>query len=105
MSMRENTTVSLSSAFDRGLVGWKDVIMATISRGASDEFVERIKAALDEYERQHAGATAELYRQNTASIRIRIVDKRFAKMSKSQRHDEVWDFIAAHVDNDTLQEV
>jgi len=68
--------------------------MATIVRGKNDEYVK-----------EHPGAKAELYRQNTASIRIRIADQRFAKMSKGKRHDLAWDFLAARLDEDTMQEI
>jgi stress-induced morphogen len=79
--------------------------MATITRGASDAYVLRIKDALEEYERLHPGAAASLYRQNSASIRIRIIDERFARVSKGDRHDQVWDFLANQLDEDTLQEI
>lgn len=79
--------------------------MATVVRGKSDAYVRAFKRALIEYEKAHVGAQAELYRQNTASIRIRIIDKRFAKMSKTERHSEVWDFLSERLDDDTLQEL
>ena len=79
--------------------------MATITRGTVDEYVERIKSALDAYEVQYPGAVATLYRQDPASIRIRIVDARFKGMSKGDRHDQVWDFLAARLDDDTIEEL
>lgn len=79
--------------------------MATIIRGIDDEYVKKLKDVLDEYEREHPGAVATLYRQNTASVRIRIVDSLFAKMSLGDRHDMVWDFLTARVDEDTMQEI
>jgi stress-induced morphogen len=80
--------------------------MATIVRGPHrDKYVQAIKERLDEYERAHPGSVAELYRQNTASIRIRILDDHFAGMSAGERHDMVWDFLAAALDDDTLQEI
>ena len=79
--------------------------MATVSRGKTDAFVRRIKRVLDEYEREHPGSAAELYRHEPASIRIRVVDERFAKMPKHDRHDELWNFISARLDDDTIQEI
>jgi stress-induced morphogen len=79
--------------------------MATIVRGNTDEYQQRIKAALDEYENLNPGSVAELYRQNLGSIRIRIVDSKFRGMSKVDRHDLVLNFLAARLDNDTMEEI
>jgi len=79
--------------------------MATVTRGLPDDVVMRVKAVLDEYESRYPGATAELYRQNPASIRIKIVDDRFAGRPKGQRHDEVWDFLAARLNEDDMQDI
>jgi stress-induced morphogen len=79
--------------------------MATVLRGVQDEIVNHVKSTLDEYERQFAGSEASLYRQNPASIRIRIVDDRFGGRSKGERHDEVWDFIASRLDQDEMQDI
>jgi len=80
--------------------------MAEIIRDQqNDAPVQKIKKALDEYEAQHTGAEAALYRQNTASIRVRVIDRLFEGMTKSRRHDMVWEFLAARVDADTLAEV
>ena len=79
--------------------------MATIIRGPKDKAVKTLKTVLDEYERVHPGAVAQLYRQNTASVRIRIVDSRFVSMSAGDRHDEVWNFLSDRLDDDTIQEI
>ena len=79
--------------------------MAAIVRGKHDKFVRDLKEALDAYEAQHAGAIAALYRQNNASIRVRVIDRRFKGMPKSRRHGDVWKFLAARVPEDTLSEV
>ena len=79
--------------------------MATVTRGETDEYVGRIKTALDEYERTHPGAVASLYRLESAVIRIRIVDAAFVSESAGDRHDRVWQFLTDHVDEDTLQEI
>lgn len=79
--------------------------MANIARGSADAEVEALKDALDAYEREHLGAEASLYRHNPASIRIRVVDRRFEGMTKSRRHADVWDFLAAKVPDDTLADI
>ena len=79
--------------------------MATIVRGDSDAAVQALKNALDAYESAHPGAQAALYRHNPASIRLRVIDRRFEGMAKSRRHAEVWDFLAGHVPEDTLADV
>ena len=79
--------------------------MAAITRGPQDNTVLRIRDALNDYERHHPGAVASVYRQNSASIRIRIVDERFSGQSKGQRHDDAWRFIADQLDSDTSEEV
>jgi hypothetical protein len=79
--------------------------MATITRGDADTEVQAFKAALDAYEADHPGAEAALYRSSPASIRLRVIDRRFDGMPKSRRHAYVWDFLAARVPEDTLADV
>jgi stress-induced morphogen len=79
--------------------------MAIITRGDADPAVQALKNALDAYEVDHPGAEAALYRQNSASIRLRVVDRRFEGMTKSRRHADVWQFLAARVPEDTLSDV
>lgn len=79
--------------------------MATISRGRRDKLVNRVKQVLDHYEESHPAASATLYRQNSASVRVRIVDPRFGRLSKGTRHDRVWKFISERMDEDDLQEI
>jgi stress-induced morphogen len=79
--------------------------MATLVRGTRDEYVDRIKAALDEYESAHPRAVATLYRVEPAIVRVRVVDDAFAGVSAGDRHDRVWNFLSARLDEDTLQEI
>jgi stress-induced morphogen len=79
--------------------------MATITRGSRDELVEKIKQVLDEYERLNPGSRASVYRQNSASIRVRIVDDNFSGKSKGDRHDYVWDFLIDRLTDDDIQEI
>ena len=61
--------------------------------------------ALDAYEAAHPGAEAAIYRQNSASIRLRVIDRRFEGMTKSCRHAHVWEFLTTRVPEDTLADV
>lgn len=79
--------------------------MANIVRGPKDKSVLALKSALDVYEQQFAGADASLYRQNPASVRIRIIDDRFAGMGRSRRHDRAWSFLANRLSADLMSEV
>jgi stress-induced morphogen len=79
--------------------------MASVLRGSKDRAVTLFKKALDSYEKENPEAKATVYRQNSASIRVRIIDDRFASMSKSERHDLVWDFLAHRLKEDVLQEL
>jgi putative addiction module component (TIGR02574 family) len=79
--------------------------MSAVIRGSHDPSVDGLKAALDDYEREHPGAVASLYRQNSASVRIRIIDQNFEHLSKAKRHDQVWNFLAARLTDGTLQEI
>lgn len=79
--------------------------MATIARGSRDELVKKLRNTLDEYERLNPGAVATLYRQNSASIRIRIIDKRFAGWSRGKRHDQALSFISERLSDDEIQEI
>ena len=79
--------------------------MARVTQGNPDTEVLSLKDALDAYEAANPGADAALYRQNSASIRLRVIDRRFEGMSKSRRHAHVWDFLAARVPADTLADV
>lgn len=79
--------------------------MAAILRGSTDEAVGSLRAALDQYEAAYPGSVASLYRQNVASIRVRVLDARFEGMAKSRRHAEVWNFLAARVPAEIMAEI
>ena len=64
-----------------------------IPRGNSDGIIDRIIAALDGYEADHARAQINLYRQNSVSVRVRIVDPDFAGQGKPQRSQQVWRYL------------
>jgi stress-induced morphogen len=59
-------------------------------RGQSDAALDAIAAAIEPYERAHADAEVVIYRQNSVSIRIRIIDPDFNGMERADRHDAIW---------------
>ena len=67
--------------------------MSVSLRGKSDSSIEQVLHALKKYDAEHAGAQIVVYRQNSVSIRIRVVDPGFAGVSRAERHEAVWRFI------------
>jgi stress-induced morphogen len=63
-------------------------------RGRSDDTLQAIAALLKAYESQHAGSEAELYRQNPAAVRIRIVDPSFTGHDRIERDEIVWKYLS-----------
>lgn len=59
-------------------------------RGTTDKYLEAVMEVLAKYEAQHPHAEIEGYRQNSVSLRIRIVDPDFAGVSRTDRHNTVW---------------
>jgi stress-induced morphogen len=62
-------------------------------RGAADGSVTRVLDTLARYEAAHPRAEIEVYRRNSASVRIRIIDPDFAGMDRAARHNHVWDLL------------
>jgi len=79
--------------------------MSRVIRGERDERVMALKSALDAYEAAHPGSEARLYRQNPGSVRVRVIDGRFEAMTRSERHDELWAFLADQVGSEVMEEV
>jgi stress-induced morphogen len=67
--------------------------MTIAIRGSDDETLHLIEQALQTYEEQHPDAQIELYRQNSISVRIRVIDPAFAGLEKSDRHAAVWEHL------------
>jgi stress-induced morphogen len=59
----------------------------------SDPILRQIAKALREYDQAHPQAVIEAYRQNSVSVRIRVVSPDFAGKSRAAREDEVWPFL------------
>ncbi len=65
----------------------------SIPRGKSDEVIDRIVEALRAYEADHPCAQIDLYRQNSVSVRVRIIDPAFAGQNKIERSKEAWKYL------------
>jgi stress-induced morphogen len=68
-------------------------MVINIPRGGSDAVIEQIKSALHAYHKGHPAARIDLYRQNPASVRLRIIDPDFAGLSRVDRHARVWKYL------------
>ena len=53
-----------------------------IPRGESDPVLERIIETLHAYDTDHPDSRIDLYRQNPASVRVRIIDPSFTGMTR-----------------------
>jgi len=63
-------------------------------RQRTDSAVDEVKAALETgYGRTHPKAKIEVYRYNSASIRIRIIDPEFAGCDRVDRQERLWPLI------------
>jgi hypothetical protein len=67
--------------------------MPEILFGKSDRVISQISKVLAEYERANPEATSSLYRQNSVSVRIRIIDPSFEGLTKVERSDIVWTYL------------
>ena len=64
-----------------------------ITRGVSDPTLDRIIQALKTYEADHPDSQIDLYRQNSVSVRVRIIDPAFAGCNKIERSKSVWHYL------------
>jgi hypothetical protein len=69
-----------------------------------DPALRRIVNALREYDDAHPQAEIEAYRQNSVSVRIRILNPEFAGRSRAQREEEVW-AVLNKLPEETLAEI
>ncbi len=56
-------------------------------RGDEDTILRSVKLAMESDRDRNSGARIDLYRQNSFSIRIRVIDPGFAVLEKSERHE------------------
>ncbi|MBS0209018.1 MAG: hypothetical protein JSS27_08705 [Planctomycetes bacterium] len=69
-------------------------MIVKVARGRTDTKLDKVADTLEAYADNHSGAQVELYRYNSISIRIRIIDAAFKGKSRSMRHRLVWEFLA-----------
>lgn len=67
--------------------------MATRVTKTSDGDLERLGEALARYKADHPRAKIKVYRQNSVSLRARIIDPDFAGIDRGQRHETIWRLI------------
>ncbi len=67
--------------------------MTITIRGDDDDTITSVRDSLLDYERQHSHAQIDIYRHNSISIRIRVVDPCFAGLRKSDRHARIWEHL------------
>ena len=60
-----------------------------------DPALRKISLALEQYAAVHPHAEIEIYRQNSVSIRLRVLDPEFKGKSRVQREDELWAILDA----------
>lgn len=72
----------------------------SVTRGKADEIIDRIIQALGKYLEDRPEADINLYRQNSVSVRVRIVDSVFQRMSRPERSDMVWKYLERLSDDD-----
>jgi hypothetical protein len=65
----------------------------TIMRGVSDPIMDSIQTALKAYEEDHPEAEIAIYRHNSASVRLRIIDPGFANLSRARRSERAWEYL------------
>jgi hypothetical protein len=61
-----------------------------IRKGRREPLLKAILDGLAAYETDHPNAEIEVYRQNSASVRIRIIDPDFNDMNRVERDTKVW---------------
>lgn len=64
-----------------------------IPRGKSDAVIEGMIEALRAYEADHPDAQIDLYRQNSVSVRVRIIDPSFHGQTRVERSDRAWRYL------------
>jgi len=76
----------------------------TVPRGKSDEIIERMIETLRVYQADHPDARIDLYRLNSVSVRIRIIDAGFAEQTRAERSRAVWRYLDA-LDDDVQADI
>jgi stress-induced morphogen len=64
--------------------------MIKTQRVAGDKIRRQIEATLDQYVRAHQGAKRKVKRQNSVSVRLRVIDPSFRGLDRVKREERVW---------------
>ena len=78
--------------------------MSELLFGDWDPVLSQIADALCQYEKDHPGARISLYRHNSVSVRIRIIDPSFATINKTRRDKTIWPLLPS-LPEDVLSEI
>lgn len=78
--------------------------MPSMVRGQSDKTLQAISKALGDFQKDHPRASIEMYRQNPACIRLRIIDPDFKGMDRVARDELLWEYLDG-LDDEILAEV
>jgi len=73
------------------------------NRNSDDSDVEQIRVALTAYTKAHLNAQMGVRRQNSVSVRIRIIDPDFDGLDRVDREPEVWKILEALPENVFVQ--
>jgi stress-induced morphogen len=55
-----------------------------------DRYVTKIRGALEAYREKHPRASVDAYRQNPASVRVRVIDPDFQGIDRVDRDSLIW---------------
>lgn len=67
--------------------------MAVTVRGKRDPYLDQFAAVLEELVADYPRADVTLRRTNPASIRVRVIDPGFQRMSETRRDNRVWKYL------------
>lgn len=62
-------------------------------KGKTDYVIDNAMSGLNNFLRRHPYAIIDIYRNNNASIRIRIIDNYFLGRTRTERHNYVWKYL------------
>jgi hypothetical protein len=65
--------------------------------------VDAVRSALRRYEEEYPSSTSKVYRYNSASIRVRVIDPTFRGMDLSEREKRVWPYLESLSDDVATQ--
>lgn len=71
-----------------------------------DRTTRKLEAILREhFLPRRPGAQLDVYRYNSASIRIRVIDLEYASKDLTERDDDIWEVFKKYVDRDTVSQI